>query len=88
MNRETNTVQVHAPDGRSFVCLAAAYAVVEEALAIVGCFYLIIGAVDLVRVRWLESRSQRRERAEAIRSVQAVPTSSDAVEAEVAGESS
>ena len=63
-------------------------AICVEGLAIVACFFLVFSAVDHFRVRWGESRSQRWERAEALRSVQAVQTGSQAIEAEVAGESS
>ena len=52
-----------------------------DGLVVVACFYLIIGAVDVVRVRRLKSCSQRRERSEDMRSIQAI-------EAEVTGESS
>ena len=45
-------------------------AICAGGLAVVGCFYVAIGAVDFVRVRWLASRSQARKRGETIRSVQ------------------
>ncbi|MFT7640471.1 MAG: hypothetical protein ACI9G1_002214 [Pirellulaceae bacterium] len=63
----------------------ASDAICAEGLAVVGCFYLVIGGVDFGRVRWSELSIKRRERANFIRPTLSVQFRSHGPESEEMG---